>query len=100
MPSSGLPFLPDFAMTRCPRSARRYANTTPGGGKLQVPMTRYVILAHDHPFLHWDLMLEHDGSLRTWRLATPPVADQDVAAEELADHRLAYLDYEGPVSGN
>src|SRR5580765_3650553 len=78
MPSSALPFLPDFAMTRCPLSSRRYANNTPGRGKLQVPMPRYVILAHDHPFPHWDLMLERDASLRTWRLATLPKAGEDV----------------------
>ncbi len=62
-------------------------------------MLRYVILTHDHPFLHWDLMLERGVALRTWRLAAPPEPDRDVAAEPLGDHRLAYLDYEGPVSG-
>jgi hypothetical protein len=29
-----------------------------------------------------------------------PLADQAVAAEQLADHRLDYLDFEGPVSGD
>jgi len=63
-------------------------------------MRRYVILTHDHPRLHWDLMLEADGALRTWRLSGPPKSDTEVPAEPLGDHRLAYLDYEGPVSGN
>src|SRR5262245_64668801 len=63
-------------------------------------MRRYVILTHDHPYLHWDLMLEVDGALRTWRLSAPPEPEFDVAAEPLGDHRLAYLDYEGPVSGD
>lgn len=62
-------------------------------------MPRYVILTHDHPFPHWDLMLEDGGVLRTWRLLAEPAAGQVVRAEQLADHRLAYLDYEGPVSG-
>lgn len=62
-------------------------------------MPRYVILTHDHPFLHWDLMLEDAGVLRTWRLLEEPAAGRTVRAERLADHRLAYLDYEGPVSG-
>lgn len=61
---------------------------------------RYVVLAHDHPFLHWDLMLEDDGVLRTWRLAKEPTPDIIIAAETLPDHRLHYLDYEGPVSGD
>jgi hypothetical protein len=63
-------------------------------------MPRFVVLTHDHPFLHWDLMLEQDGVLRTWRLKEPPDAQGSVIAEALPDHRLAYLDYEGPVSGD
>lgn len=62
-------------------------------------MPRYVILEHDHPHLHWDLMLESGAVLRTWRLAAPPRAGTTVAAERIGDHRKAYLDYEGPVSG-
>lgn len=60
---------------------------------------RFVILTHDHPVLHWDLMLECDGALRTWRLLTEPAEAETSPAERLADHRLAYLDYEGPVRG-
>jgi hypothetical protein len=37
--------------------------------------------------------------LRTWRLAELPAVGARVTAELLGDHRLAYLDYEGPVSG-
>ncbi len=44
-------------------------------------------------------MLEQGGTLRTWRLKQPPDAAGSIAAEGLPDHRLAYLDYEGPVSG-
>ncbi len=44
-------------------------------------------------------MLEQDGALRTWRLEKPPDAYGPIAAEALPDHRLAYLNYEGPVSG-
>ena len=63
-------------------------------------MPRFVILQHDAPQgLHWDFMLETGGSLATWALAAPPDSPQIVAADSLADHRLAYLDYEGPVSG-
>jgi hypothetical protein len=62
-------------------------------------MPRFVILEHDHPFLHWDLMLEVGGKLRTWRLSAAPAAGTQVSAEPLGDHRIAYLDYEGPVSG-
>jgi hypothetical protein len=62
-------------------------------------MPRFVILEHDHPELHWDFMLEAGAVLRTWRLAAPPALGQVVAAAASFDHRLLYLDYEGPVSG-
>jgi|ERR1043165_1934250 hypothetical protein len=64
-------------------------------------MPRFVILEHDHPHLHWDLMLEAGEVLQTWRLAQPPEEPACVIeAEALGDHRQMYLDYEGPVSGN
>lgn len=62
-------------------------------------MPRFVVLIHDYPILHWDLMLEDGEALRTWRLAEEPAAGAEIAAEALPPHRHAYLDYEGPVSG-
>jgi len=63
-------------------------------------MPRFVILEHDHPFLHWDFMLEAGDVLRTWRLAHVPEYDKASAATYLHEHRRLYLDYEGPLSGN
>lgn len=63
------------------------------------PRPRFVILEHDHPARHWDFMLEANGVLWTWRLPEPP-RHGEMTAERIADHRLAYLDYEGPISGN
>jgi DNA polymerase ligase (LigD)-like protein len=87
-------------------------------------MPRFVLLYHDCPpsgpiASHWDFMLETGEVLRTWRLdrlpaqweavhqrtaakfrdCPPTVKDDLVAATPLGDHRLAYLDYEGEVSG-
>ena len=63
-------------------------------------MPRFAILIHDHPFLHWDFLLENGESCRTWRLLTDPgLVSNEFEAEALPDHRLLYLDYEGPVSG-
>jgi len=61
---------------------------------------RFVVLEHDYPELHWDFMLEVEGVLRTWKLSAPPQAGSRVEATASFDHRLLYLDYEGPVSGN
>ena len=50
---------------------------------------------------HYDLMIEQGRALATWRLADRPDALPPRAAmpaEKLADHRAAYLEYEGPVS--
>jgi hypothetical protein len=60
-------------------------------------MTRFAVLTHDHPYLHWDLLLEHGEACRTWRLPMTPDAPGELSAEAIADHRLMYLDYEGPV---
>jgi hypothetical protein len=45
-------------------------------------------------------MLEQEGVLRTWTLAVLPDGTKLEPAEALTDHRLAYLEYEGPVSGD
>lgn len=82
-------------------------------------MPRFALLYHDCPPAfgkpsHWDLMLERDGALLTWSLPTLPAAwlstgdapedagasDEPMVATRLADHRIAYLDYEGPISGD
>lgn len=62
-------------------------------------MPRFALLRHDHPALHWDLMLEAGNALWTWRLPRPLEDGDDQSAERIGDHRLIYLDYEGPVSG-
>jgi len=64
-------------------------------------MPRFVILHHDHPFVHWDFLLENGKNCRTWRVLSEPTAElTECDAELLPDHRLFYLDYEGPVSGD
>lgn len=60
----------------------------------------FAILEHDYPFLHWDLLLQQGDVLKTWRLLQPVTPGTWIAAEQLSDHRLHYLTYEGPVSGN
>lgn len=63
-------------------------------------MPRFVVLAHDWPSPHFDLMLECNGTLRTWRLPEAPHPGCAIPAEPLPDHRRRYLEYEGPVGSN
>ena len=63
-------------------------------------MTRFVILEHDHPQHHWDFLVEAGTFLRTWQLREPPQPGRAVVAVPSFNHRLIYLDYEGPISGN
>lgn len=62
-------------------------------------MPRFALTRHDSPRgLHWDLFLEYGDVLRTWALREPPQDGEAVACDALGDHRLAYLDYEGPIA--
>jgi len=62
---------------------------------------RFVVLEHETSLgLHWDFMLETQDSLATWRLAQRPDEAPTIPAQALPDHRLAYLEYEGPISNN
>lgn len=52
---------------------------------------------------HWDFLLEAPGCelLPTWRLLSDPLTCRGaISAERIADHRPAFLDYEGPLSGD
>src|SRR5262249_39383059 len=87
------------ASTDCVRSAKNKGRQVENSDDF-LAMPRFVVLEHDYPQLHWDLMLESGNVLRTWRLAAPPGKGAAIRAWYLAEHRKMYLDYEGPVSGN
>lgn len=62
---------------------------------------RFVIQQHTKPDdLHWDLMLECDGVLQTYRLDKPPaeILISDAGAEKIFDHPIRFLTYQGPVN--
>lgn len=62
---------------------------------------RFVLLEHTWNGVHWDFMLEREGVLKTWALdVLPNLDDAETDARALPDHRAAYLDYEGPISGD
>jgi hypothetical protein len=45
-------------------------------------------------------MLEHAGRLLTWSLPAFPIKTSSLICEQLPDHRMHYLDYEGEIAGN
>ena len=70
-------------------------------------MPRFVVLRHEMPgdarrTSHWDLMFERGDRLRTWALSAQPEAGTTacIDARPLPDHKMDYLDYEGPISRN
>jgi hypothetical protein len=83
-------------------------------------MPRFVLLLHECPHdsprpSHCDLMLEVGDGLQTWALAELPRDWRELAriapalrfsssnscvADQLAVHRLAYLEFEGPIIGD
>ena len=68
-------------------------------------MKRFVLLLHKVPQdfgrgTHFDLMLESEVGLMTWAIERIPRPAETIEAMKLPDHRVEYLDYEGPVSKN
>ena len=66
-------------------------------------MPRFVVLRHefspdDPRESHWDLMLERGDVLRTWACPSAPETSDEMEVRELGDHRIIYLEYEGPLS--
>ena len=67
------------------------------------PVRQFVVLLHEQgDSRHWDLMLEGDEKLATWRLACKPdaVGHEGDEARRIFDHPKRFLDYEGPLSGD
>lgn len=71
-------------------------------------MARFVVLRHDCPDGSWhlDWMIQRSDPavdpsrpLLSFRVGVSPLAADRFEAERIGDHRAAYLDHEGEVSG-
>ena len=61
---------------------------------------RFVVQRHERAAdPHFDIMLEHAGSLRTWSAREAPEMGGEQEVRSLPDHRVDYLTYEGEISG-
>ena len=66
------------------------------------PIMKFIIHLHETEDIHYDLMLENEDSLMTWRIGRNDferfLNGAETWAERINDHRKFYLTYQGPVS--
>ena len=84
------------------RKKRDFKKTSePAGAKDERPArsARFVVQEHNARRLHWDLRLEHDGTLKSWALprAIPAHPKENRLAVHTEDHPLEYLEFEGEI---
>jgi bifunctional non-homologous end joining protein LigD len=64
---------------------------------------RFVVHEHHARRLHWDLRLEHDGTLASWAIPNgiPEDPKHNRKAVHVEDHPLSYIDFHGTIpAGN
>ena len=82
--------------------AKRDFQKTPepkGKGAGRAKQARFVVQEHDARRLHWDLRLEHEGTLASWALprGVPDHPDENRLAVRTEDHPLEYLEFHGEI---
>jgi bifunctional non-homologous end joining protein LigD len=79
----------DFEKTPEPKGAKRRRDAA----------ARFVVQEHRARRLHWDLRLEHEGTLASWALprGVPAHPDENRLAVRTEDHPLEYLEFHGEI---
>src|SRR5436190_4183167 len=60
---------------------------------------RFVVQEHSARSMHWDLRLEHEGTLASWAVPRGIPADpkRNNLAVRTEDHPIEYLDFHGDI---
>src|SRR5918997_31140 len=83
---------------RDPGATPEPAGTTPSAADPE-GAPRFVVQEHHARRLHWDLRLEHEGTLASWAVprGIPPGPDRNHLAVRTEDHPLEYLEFHGEI---
>jgi bifunctional non-homologous end joining protein LigD len=94
-------------MARKPNSLQPYRqkrdfDATPepaGDSAVHGAAPRFVIQEHHATRLHWDLRLEHEGTLASWAIpnGVPATPQDNRLAVRTEDHPLEYLEFHGEI---
>src|SRR5688572_8061216 len=83
------------------RAKRDFQETPEPAGEGDAPEDglRFVVQEHSARSMHWDLRLEHEGTLASWAIPKGIPADpkRNNLAVQTEDHPLEYLDFHGEI---
>lgn len=86
------------------RAKRDFQETPePAGAVSSEDALRFVVQEHSARAMHWDLRLEHEGTLVSWAVpkGIPVDPKRNNLAVQTEDHPLEYLDFHGEIpAGN
>jgi bifunctional non-homologous end joining protein LigD len=83
------------------RDKRDFERSPEPGGEGDAPEggRRFVVQEHSARSMHWDLRLEHEGTLASWAVprGIPPDPKRNHLAVRTEDHPLEYLEFHGDI---
>ena len=84
---------------RAKRDFQRTPEPAPGAAAGASTAPRFVVHEHHARRLHWDLRLEHEGTLLSWAIPNgiPNDPHENRKAVHVEDHPLSYIDFEGEI---